>query len=80
MQELLNDLIKRAECYFDDELIWVKMHSKGKLLLFSKEKYAEQFIEESKAVKERGYLKFNNISFEIQENKKYLIISYKNNL
>ena len=74
---LLNELTERAECYFDDELIWWKNQHKGKLLLFSSARFVQQFIDESKEVRKRSGLKarrYSDITFEVQENDRYLKI------
>ena len=51
----LLELVERAECYFDEELIRASKQSDGWLLVFEDANYANQFIRESKKVK-RGMI------------------------
>ena len=68
-RQQLQELIDRAESYFDEELIWSKAQHKSQLLLFTENKYAEQYVTESK---KSGM--YDDVVFEINEGR-YVKIS-----
>jgi hypothetical protein len=75
-RELIADLQDRAECYFKDELVNIIKERNGITLCFTEEEYATQFIYENEKIKDKFYLKYEQISFTILDNKKHLKLSY----
>ena len=72
---LLNELVDRAENYFNDELIEVERQHNGFLFKFTEPCFAEQFVKESKAVKSKMSSKFQDINFEIKPDNRFVKIS-----